>query len=154
VLSDFTKVTRSVLGTETHTLADACFYFAASMGQGTLANLLLRDTLLGSKVFLTSGVIFWNEGIERTIRVLQGDRLIDTERKNLGGCAGHGCILGARTIVAPGRALPNRTTVVMRREEGVMRFDAENGAPACWYDGALVPVERVMPGYHPEEVEK
>jgi carbonic anhydrase/acetyltransferase-like protein (isoleucine patch superfamily) len=153
VLSDFTKATCSVLGEATHTLADACFHHAVSLGDGTLANLLLRDTILGKKVFLTSGVIFWNEGITKTIRVLHRGELADTERKNLGGCAGHGCILGARTIVAPGRALPNRTTVVMRREEGVMRFEVENGAPACWYDGALVPVSRVMPGYVAEEIE-
>ena len=152
-LSDFTKVTRSVLGQETHTLADANFHFAVAFGGGTLSNLLLRDSILGRNVFLTSGVIFWNEGIERTIRVLHRGALIDTERKNVGGCAGHGCILGARTIVAPGRALPNRTTVVMRREEGVMRCDAANGAPACWYDGALVPVERVLPGYRADELE-
>lgn len=153
ILSDFTRLTRSVLGASTHTLADACFSHAVSLGEGTLANLLLRDTILGKSVFLTSGVIFWNEGIERTIRVQRGAELVDTGRKNLGGCAGHGCVLGARTIVAPGRALPNRTTVVMRREEGVMRFDVENGAPACWYDGALVPVDRVMPGYRAEEVD-
>ncbi len=152
-LSDFTKVTRSVLGGGTHTLADASFYFAVAFGEGTLSNLLLRDTLLGRSVFLTTGVIFWNEGIERTIRVDRDGRLIDTGRKSLGGCVGHGCILGARTIVAPGRALPNRTTVVMRREEGVMRFDVANGAPACWFDGALVPVERVLPGYRAEEVD-
>jgi carbonic anhydrase/acetyltransferase-like protein (isoleucine patch superfamily) len=153
VLSDFTKVTGSVLGEATHTLADACFFHTVSLGDGTLANLLLRDTILGRKVFLTSGVIFWNEGIEKTIRVQHEGKLVDTERKNLGGCAGHGCILGARTIVAPGRALPNRTTVVMRREEGVMRFDVENGEPVCWHDGALVPVTRVQPGYVPDEIE-
>jgi hypothetical protein len=143
MLSDFTKVTRSVLGEETHTLADANFSHAVSLGEGTLTNLLLRDTIVGRKVFLTSGVIFWNEGIEKTIRVEHRGALVDTERKNLGGCAGHGSVLGARTIVAPGRALPNGTTVVMRREEGVMRFDVEDGTPACWFDGALVPVERV-----------
>lgn len=153
-LADFTKVTCSVLGTETHTLADASFSSVVSLGEGTLANLLLRDTLLGKKVFLTSGVIFWNEAIHRTVRVSRNGELIDTRRKNLGGCAGHGCVLGARTIVAPGRALPNRTTVVMRKEEGVRRIDDLEGAPSCWFDGALVPVERVMPGYEPEEVKE
>lgn len=151
-LADFTKVTHSVLGAETHTLADASFSSVVSLGEGTLANLLLKDTILGRKVFLTSGVIFWSEPTQGTVRVYREGELIDTERKNLGGCAGHGCVLGARTIVAPGRALPNRTTVVMRKEEGVMRVEDLGGAPGCWFDGALVPVDRVSPGYEPEEV--
>jgi carbonic anhydrase/acetyltransferase-like protein (isoleucine patch superfamily) len=150
-IADFSKVTRSILGAETHTLADAAFSSCVSLGQGTLANLLLRDTILGKSVFLTSGVIFWNEAIERTIRVVHRGALADSERRNLGGCAGHGCVLGARTIVSPGRALPNRTTVVMRREEGVTRIEDGRGAPMCWFDGALVPASRVA-GQQVDEV--
>ena len=72
----------------------------------------------------------------------------------LGGCAGHGSTLGARTIVAPGRALPNRTVVVMRREEGVLRIEATAvGTPVCWHDAALVPFDRLRPGATPEEID-
>ena len=144
-LSDFTKVSYSVLGDRTHTLVDATFSNVVSLGSGTLANLLLRDVLLGRDVFLTSGVIFWNEAIDGTITVDKDGAAIDTGRKVLGGCAGHGCVLGARTIVAPGKALPNRTTVVMRREEGVMKFEAaEPGTPMCWYDATLGPAARLL----------
>lgn len=154
-LGDFTKLSYSVLGEATHTLADANFHFVVGLGGGTVTSFLLRDALLGKNVFLTSGVIFWSESLEGTIRVEHRGRLVDTERKCLGGCAGHGAILGARTIVAPGIALPNRTTVVMRREEGVLRIeDVARGTPVCWYDAAMVPVDRVQPGYLPDELAK
>jgi hypothetical protein len=152
-LGDFTKVTSSVIGEGTHTLADGNFFWVVGLGGGTITSFLLKDTLLGKNVFLTSGVIFWNESIEGTIAVLHRGGLVDTGRKCLGGCAGHGAVLGARTIVAPGRALPNRTTVVMRREEGVLRIeDVAPGTPMCWSDAAMVPVERVLPGYVPDEL--
>lgn len=153
-LSDFTKVAHAVLGPDTHTLADATFEHMVAFGGGTLTNLLLQDSLLGRQVFLTTGVIFWRDALGDEIFVDVDGSPRATGRKILGGCAGHGSVLGARTIVAPGRALPNRTTVVMRKEEGVHRIAPEvaQGAPACWYDGALVPTEVVDADYQPEEV--
>lgn len=154
-LSDFTKAAFSVLGPETHTLADATFEHMVAFGGGTLTNLLLQDSLLGRQVFLTTGVIFWRDRLGEQITVPVDGEERPTGRKVLGGCAGHGSVLGARTIVAPGRALPNRTTVVMRKEEGVHSIAPEvaEGAPACWYDGALVPTTTVDPDYRPEELE-
>ena len=102
IISDSTMVLRSVLGEETHTLVDARFCDVVSLGRGTLASMGLKDVLLGRDVFITSGVIFWSEALEGTISVLRDGQPVDTERKALGGCAGHGCVLGARTIVAPG----------------------------------------------------
>jgi hypothetical protein len=66
---------------------------------------------------------------------------------------GHGSVLGARTIVGAGRALPNRTMVVMRREEGVLRIAPHApGTPLCWDDAALVPFDSMRPGVVPDEL--
>jgi carbonic anhydrase/acetyltransferase-like protein (isoleucine patch superfamily) len=152
-LADFTKLTRSVLGGGVHTLADATFSHVVSLGEGTLTNLLLRDVLIGRRVFLTSGVIFWAETLGETIAVEDRGALADTRRRLLGGCVGHGSVLGARTIIAPGRALPNRTMIVMRREEGVLRVEtAKKDAPLCWHEAALVPYESLRPGETPDEI--
>jgi acetyltransferase-like isoleucine patch superfamily enzyme len=153
-LNDFTKVRHSVLGPATHTLADASFSHVVAMGGGTLSNLLLRDTLLGRDVFLTTGVIFWNETLGENVQVTHEGAARDSGRRALGGCAGHGCVLGARTIVAPGRALPNRTTVVMRRDEGVMRVDPEAlGRPLCWHEAQLVDAGRFLAEGAPDELD-
>lgn len=152
-LSDFTNVAYSVLEAEIHTLADATFSEMVALGGGTLTSLLFKDSILGKNVFLTTGVIFWTDVLEGNVEIDVDGTLVDSGRRMLGGCAGHGSVLGARTILAPGRALPNRTTVVMRKEEGVFAIDdAEPGTPMCWHEGALVPVSVVAPDYTPEEI--
>lgn len=144
-LADFTKVRNSVLGARTHTLADASFAFVVSFGGGTLSNLLLRDVILGRDVFLTTAVIFWDQSLDETIRVKHQGHETDSKRMALGGCAGHGCVLGARTIIAPGRALPNKTTVVMRKEESVHKIESAPPKTAmCWHDGAMVPAAQFI----------
>jgi carbonic anhydrase/acetyltransferase-like protein (isoleucine patch superfamily) len=153
-LSDFTKIRNSVLGDHTHTLADASFSHVVSFGGATLANLLLRDVILGRNVFVTTGVIFWNQSLDKTITVLHRGEEHDTQRMALGGCAGHGCVLGARAILAPGRALPNRTTVVMRKEESVHKIQAApTGTAMCWHNGALVPAPPFLYEGLPDELE-
>ncbi len=153
-ISDFTRASHAVLGPKTHTLADACFAELVSLGGGTLASLLAKDTLLGRNVFITTGVIFWTDVLEGTVSVLKNGQEVDTGRKVLGGCAGHGSVLGARTFVAPGRALPNRTTVVMRKEEGVQRIPPHPpGTPLAWNEAALVPVRSFAPDYTPFELD-
>lgn len=152
-LADFTKVTRSVLGDGVHTLADATFSHVVSLGRGTLTNLLLRDVLIGRNVFLTTGVTFWADTLGETIKVEHHGAQHDTERRVLGGCVGHGSVLGARAIIAPGKALPNRTMIVMRREEGVLKIEpVPAGTPVCWDDAALVPYQRLRPGVVPDEL--
>lgn len=152
-LADFSKVSRSVLNDGIHTLADATFSHVVSLGEGTLTNLLLRDVLVGKKVFLTSGVIFWGEALGAEITVEQDGVEVPTGRRFVGGCVGHGSVLGARTIVGPGRAIPNRTIVVMRREEGVLRVSPHApGTPLCWDDAALIPYDAMRPGQLPDEL--
>jgi hypothetical protein len=153
-LSDFTKVSYSVLEAGTHTLADATFAEMVALGGGTLTSLLFKDSILGRNVFLTTGVIFWTDSLDGNVAIEIDGAPVDSGRPVLGGCAGHGSVLGARTILAPGRALPNRTTVVMRKEEGVFSIDrdAAPATPMCWHDAALVPVTKIAPDYDPEEV--
>lgn len=152
-LGDFTKVVRSVMGPATHTLADGTFMHVVSLGEGTLTNLLMRDVLIGRRVFLTTGVIFWADDLGREIFVEHRGARIATGRRVLGGAVGHGSVLGARTIVAPGVALPNRTTVVMRRDEGVTKIESvAAGTPLCWDDARLVPYSVLRPGHVPDEL--
>jgi carbonic anhydrase/acetyltransferase-like protein (isoleucine patch superfamily) len=98
-------------------------------------------------------VIFWADDLGREIFVDHRGARIGTGRRVLGGAVGHGSVLGARTIVAPGVALPNRTTVVMRRDEGVTKIESvEAGTPLCWDDARLVPYGALRPGHVPDEI--
>lgn len=148
VVSDFARLRRTVLEADSHVLTSARFTDVVALGRGSLASFGLRSALLGRDVFLTSGVIFWHDALDATVTVHAGPgRRFDSGRRVLGGAAGHGAVLGARTLVAPGRALPGGCTVVMRREEGVQRVEAAPpGTPLCWDDAALVPVASLGEG--------
>lgn len=152
-LADLSKLRGCALGPGAITLVDTNLVEVVSLGGGTLANLLLRETILGRNVFLTTGVLFQTDALEGTIHVEHRGQWVDSGRRQLGGCVGHGAVLGARTIVAPGRALPNRVVVVMRKEEGVQRIPTlPAGTPVCWDRAALVPVAELNGGLTPEEL--
>ncbi len=135
-LADFTKASYSVFGDHTHTLNDANFSEMVALGGGTLTNLGLSDSLLGRDAFVTTGVVFWSHNRDGPVSVERDGEMVSSERWVLGGCAGDGCILGARTIVTPGGALPGGTTVVVRKEEGMHGMvDDPARAPVAVHDG-------------------
>jgi hypothetical protein len=152
IIGDLARVRYCSVGPQTQTLLDASLAHTVALGGGTLSNLSLRDSVLGKNVFLTTGVSMATDALEGTVTVLRDGEEADTGRAVLGGCAGHGCVLGARTFLEPGRALPNRTTVVMRREEGIFRIQSEPpGTPMCAHDGALTNARAFLGGDEPEE---
>ena len=98
---------------------------------------------------------FWDEALEETVRVEHGAREVDTGRWLLGGAAGHESILGTRAIFMPGRAVPNRTMIVMRPEEGVIKLplEAEVSVPHVYHEGRILPLGEVLPDWKPLEIE-
>ncbi|MCG3173667.1 MAG: hypothetical protein GMKNLPBB_01867 [Myxococcota bacterium] len=169
-VGDFTRLINCVVARDCHTLNDSFFSHCVSYPGATLSNFQMRYVLLGRSVFVTSGVIFYSERHEGTIPVqdrvaVQGEdgkesvsiQSVDTGRRVLGGCIGHGCILGTRAIFDGGCALPNDYMIVMRPEESVTKIPVDIGggphAPVIWRNGRLVPLSRVFPDYHPPELE-
>ncbi|MBN2497922.1 MAG: hypothetical protein JXR96_25230 [Deltaproteobacteria bacterium] len=154
-VGDHTKFLRCVVGERCHTLNDSTFIACSFYPDSTLANLLARNSVLGRKVFLTSGVMLWDEAIESPVTVSDRGVEVETGRWMLGCCAGHGSLLGTRAIFLPGRAVPNRTMIVMRPEEGVFKLPArvEPGAPYVYFAGRLAPLEQVLPDWQPAEIE-
>lgn len=154
-VSDFSRFYRCVVGKGCHTLNDSHFSCSTFYPDSTLASFSLRNSVIGRRVFLTSGVMFWDEPMTGTVSVRQRGREVDTGRHLLGGCAGHGCLLGTRAIFLPGRAVPNDTIIVMRPEEGVVKLpqQVEPGRPFVYQDGGIRPLEESLPGYRPAELE-
>ena len=154
-VADHSKFTRCVVGEGCHTLNDSLFIACTFYPDSTLASFLLRNSVIGRRVFLTSGVMFWDEPIQGTVRVRHGASEVDTGRYLLGGCAGHECLLGTRAIFLPGRAVPNRTIIVMRPEEGVVKLpeQALPGQAHVYHQGRILPLAEVLPQYSPAELE-
>ncbi len=154
-IADLTKFKRCVVGEGCHTLNDSYFIGCTFYPGSTLASFMLRNSVLGRRVFITSGVMFWDEAIEAPVSVRQAGGEVDTGRWQLGGCAGHECVLGTRAIFLPGRAVPNRTMIVMRPEEGVVKLpqSAERLVPHVYHQGRIRKMAEVLPGYEPKEIE-
>lgn len=157
-IADHTRLKRCVLGADCHTLSDSYFIGCSFYPGSSLANFMLRESLIGRDSFLTSGLVFWSEGVRGPVSVRDGDFERDTGRWVLGSCAGHACTLGSlgpRAVFAPGRALPNGSLVVMRPEEGVLRLpeSAAPGVPHVCQAGRVVPLDQALPGWHPAEIE-
>jgi carbonic anhydrase/acetyltransferase-like protein (isoleucine patch superfamily) len=98
-------------------------------GSFTMARLISasvcgRDSFVGDGVTLTD---FRFDG--RSIAVQQEGRLVETGNGVVGSCLGHGVYLGAGSVVAPGRSVPNGLRLA---PEGgrVLRSWPRMGAPA------------------------
>ncbi|MBW1873672.1 MAG: hypothetical protein JRJ19_16510 [Deltaproteobacteria bacterium] len=155
-ISDHSKFQRCVVGEKCHTLNDSYFIGCTFYSGSTLASFMLRNSVLGRRVFITSGVMFWDEAIEEPVEVIDRGQSVATGRWQLGGCAGHECILGTRAIFLPGRAVPNRTMIVMRPEEGVVKLPAhaKRGVPHVYHQGNIQPLEQVLPDWKPLEIDQ
>jgi acetyltransferase-like isoleucine patch superfamily enzyme len=155
-ISDHSKFQRCVVGEKCHTLNDSYFIGCTFYSGSTLASFMLRNSVLGRRVFITSGVMFWDEAIEEPVEVIDRGQSVATGRWQLGGCAGHECILGTRAIFLPGRAVPNRTMIVMRPEEGVVKLPAQaaRAVPHVYHQGNIQPLEQVLPDWKPLEIDQ
>jgi len=154
-VSEHTKFLRCVVGDNCHTLNDSYFIGCTFYPDSTLANIAIRNSVLGRRVFLTTGVMFWDESIEGPVEVMQRGQTVSTGRWILGGCAGHECVLGTRAIFLPGRAVPNQTMIVMRPEEGLYKLPAaiDPEKPYVYHQGRLQSLEQALPNWNPAELE-
>ncbi len=154
-VGDHTHFLRCVVGAHCHTLNDSTFIGCTFYPDSTLANIKIRHSVLGKKTFLTSGVIFWDECVEKPATVQDKGVERPTGRWNLGGCAGHNCLLGTRAIFTAGREVPNRTMIVMRPEEGATKIPTQ-AKPRTLYvlhEGRIMPLHEALPGYSTDEIE-
>jgi NDP-sugar pyrophosphorylase family protein len=72
------------------------------------------DSILGEGVNLEAGSIvanYRNELADKTIRILQGDAVIETGVDKFGALLGDGTRVGANAVIAPGAILPRHSRV-------------------------------------------
>jgi len=155
-INEHSRLRRSVLGEKCLVLNDSYFDGCAGYPGATLANVLVRNSLFGRRVFLTSAVMFWDEPVLEPVSVVAGGKETPTGRWQLGCCAGHGSILGTRAVFLPGRAVPNGTIVVMRPDEGTLKFPprVEPRAPYLPVGDTVAPLKQALPDFRALEVEE
>jgi len=119
LVADHSVVHTAVIGPRCRTLVDTHLRRVVAMAGSTLSNLDMQDAVFGADVFLTTGVAFFAEGPGQDV-VVEGR---STGRAVLGGAVGRGAILGSRTLLRSGVAVPPGVLIVARPEEAVGRFD-------------------------------
>jgi hypothetical protein len=155
-ISDYNKFLRCVVGGKCNTLIDSYFVGCTFYPQSTLSSFMLRNSVVGRRVFITSAVMFWDEPVSEPVAVMRGGQETPTGRWMLGGCSGHECILGVRAIFLPGRAVPNQSMIVLRPDESVAKLpaNAAPGAPHIYnLAGSILPLDQGLPGWNPPEYE-
>jgi UDP-N-acetylglucosamine diphosphorylase / glucose-1-phosphate thymidylyltransferase / UDP-N-acetylgalactosamine diphosphorylase / glucosamine-1-phosphate N-acetyltransferase / galactosamine-1-phosphate N-acetyltransferase len=72
------------------------------------------DSIIGSKANIEAGAIianYRNERVEKRIRIIWNDRVIETGVEKLGALVGDGVRIGANAVVAPGALLASGIVV-------------------------------------------
>jgi len=113
-----------VIGANCHSLSDFCIIDSVTLQASTLSNVKLQNSVIGREAFITTAVIFHELGMDGDIQVDVDGQWVDSGRRILGGCVGHRCVLGVRSMFLGGRAVPNGYIVVMKPGEGLTKIPA------------------------------
>ena len=101
----------------------------AAMEKATLGNYKVQLSLFGKSAFLTTSALLLDAKLEGEVSVEHRGRIVSVGTPYLGVCLGHRAAIGAQIAIAPGRAVPNDTTLV--GHEVALRFPAAT-ANAVW----------------------
>ena len=88
---------------------------SAIMSNSHLAHFnFVGDSVIGQNVNLEAGAIVcnhWNERVDKQIRLIHKDTIIETGLEKFGALVGDGCKIGANAVLSPGTILAGKTVV-------------------------------------------
>jgi acetyltransferase-like isoleucine patch superfamily enzyme len=98
----------SVLGDRCHVMNNCAIQMSLVFsGLFTMAR-IISASVCGNDTFVGDGVTLTDFRMDgKSIAVMKAGQKVDSQSPILGCCLGHRVYLGAGTIVAPGRAIPN-----------------------------------------------
>jgi len=113
-------VVGSILGDHTSTcnrgVAKLCvLYPGSSAGK-------MQGCLLGKDVFVADFALFFDVKLRGTVKVYHQGRYVDTGFGFLGGCVGHGSVIGSGSWIDSGREIPNKSTVLKNRDDIISKI--------------------------------
>jgi NDP-sugar pyrophosphorylase family protein len=120
-IADHAVIAQCVLGAGCRTLVDTHLRRVIALPDSTLSNLDLQDVVIGTGVFVTTAVAYF-QGQKGMPLVVDG---VAVTRPVVGGAIGARCRLGSRALLAAGVSLPPGAVVVARPEEALAKIDAQ-----------------------------
>ncbi len=139
-IGDHAVVTGCALAERVQVLRSSYFAHCAAFPRATLSNAKAQLSLFGREVFLTSAALLLDTRLDDDIRVVHEGVVVSAGTRYLGACLGHEVQVGAHVAIAPGRAVPGGTVLVMPPDH-VARSFAPGGGRQVIRAGRGVPLE-------------
>jgi acetyltransferase-like isoleucine patch superfamily enzyme len=129
-LGDNTTLEGSVLGDLCWVLSGAVIRYALLYPGVVSVARFVNMATCGRDAFLGDGVTLSEYRIDgRNVSVMKKGHPVDTGFPAIGACLGHGVYLGAGSVVAPCRAIPNCTHLSPERSRHIAAFGADGSLP-------------------------
>jgi carbonic anhydrase/acetyltransferase-like protein (isoleucine patch superfamily) len=135
------NVAYSVIGARTYVSKYTLVYSSVTM-EGANVGASMQMCLVGRRAATTPRTTPLDVIPGQTIKVRANGRIVDSGLRVLGPCIGHDAFVGADTLVAPGRIIPNGTRIGPRPERVLAQIPEEID-PSVEYtvvDGKLTPL--------------
>jgi len=139
-ISDGSHLQYSVLG-------ERCFTSKSTILNGVVAFddsdvcPALQLSLVGKECSLTARCYVLDINLQGTVKIFDGEQVIDTGTSYLGACLGHRVRTGFDVVIAHGRAIPNDTVLVSDDDDVLRRLPDRlpPGVPLVVKSGVPVP---------------
>ena len=144
VVGDCAYAMNSVLGAESYLQESTALIWDVIYPGSSISNVKVQMSMIGRDTYINTWCSFLDAKFIGDVMVDHRGQLVSSGTSFLGSCVGHNCMMGGKTLIMPGRMIPNGTFMVMRPDECVVEIppDLPAGVPLIRDKGTLVPMKR------------
>jgi hypothetical protein len=142
-VGDHASVIACTVGENAFVTPKSFFVWSTAYPEAVISNYKMQMSVMGKGAASSTWAGLIDAKFQGYIHIMHKGQALSTERRFLGSCLGHGAYVGAKALLHPGRALPNKTYLTMRPDELIETIpdDLKPGVPVVREGGTLVPLE-------------
>ena len=146
VISDRAVLLNSVFGEGCFAMEKLFMVNCFAYPGGTIGNTRIQASLFGNNVYTMPWTALLDAKFRGDVTVAHQGGMASVGSPFLGGCLGHDVVVTGKTLIHPGRAVPNGSIILMHPDECIatVRPDLEPGTPMVREKGVLMPLKEVL----------